>query len=189
MCLLYEFYLFQGITATAPLNFAQKAYRVTNILGSAARLVFHDAGEVDVRTLDKFGSDGCLSDTEDNSGLKQFDTLPMTLIEDLYQKYCTMISRADFWVLFGKIALESALPNGRFAAFAGIAPAIVAGQTETPTLTLPFQWGRMDATASCNGGANRLPAHQPGLSEFTKSYVNQMALTMVEGVVLNGCHT
>jgi len=178
-----------GVTATAPLNLAQKQYRVANILGSAARLVFHDAGEFDVRTLDKFGIDGCLSHTGPNSGLMQFDTLPMTLIEGLYQKYCTMMGRADFWVLFGKIAIESALPNGRFAAFAGIAPAIVAGQTANPTLTLPFQWGRKDATASCDGGADRLPAHQPGLSEFTKTYVNQMGLTTIEGIVLNGAHT
>ena len=57
------------VGAPANLNLFQKAYRVSNLVGAALRLAFHDAGEVDIRTTDLFGSDGCLSDNGPNSGL------------------------------------------------------------------------------------------------------------------------
>ena len=56
------------------LSVAQKAYRIANMLGAALRLAFHDAGEVDIRTTDIFGSDGCLSDSGPNSGFIFFKT-------------------------------------------------------------------------------------------------------------------
>ena len=191
------------ITAPAPtnLNVLQKAYRVANLLGSALRLVFHDAGEVDIRTLDLFGSDGCLSDSGPNSGLKEKNTIAMTIIEPLWQNYCHLISRADFWVLFGKIAAESALPNGRFNTFTNQAllPPGAAALNPTarmPYLNIPFQYGRKDAVGTCDGGAfradgvsHRLPGHQPGLSEFTEVYVKQMGLSVRDGVVLSGAHS
>ncbi len=62
----------------------QKAYRISNLLGSALRLVFHDAGEVDIRTSDLFGSDGCLSDSGPNSGLKEKNTIAMTIIDPYF---------------------------------------------------------------------------------------------------------
>ena len=192
------------LTATAPTNLAvlQKAYRISNLLGNALRLVFHDAGELDIRTLDLFGSDGCLSDSGPNSGLKEKNTITMTIIEPLWQKYCHLISRADFWVLFGKIAAESALPNGRFATYAakalaaGGVVAILNPSTHMAYLNIPFQYGRKDAIGSCDAGAfrvdgitHRLPGHQPGLSEFTEVYVKQMGLSVRDGVILSGAHS
>ena len=144
------------------LNIQQKQWRVANILGNAARLIFHDAGEVDITTLDKFGSDGCLSDSGPNSGLKEVNTIAMTIIEPLWQKYCDKISRADFWVLFAP-------------------PVDIFGINPNPYLNLPFQYGRIDAVGNCNAGANRLPAHQPGLSEFQRVYVRNMGLTVRDG--------
>ena len=58
-----------NVAAPANLNLNQKAYRVANLVGAALRLAFHDAGEVDMRTTDLFGSDGCLADNGPNSGL------------------------------------------------------------------------------------------------------------------------
>ena len=58
-----------NVVAPANLNLNQKAYRVSNLVGAALRLVFHDAGEVDIHTADLFGSDGCLADIGPNSGL------------------------------------------------------------------------------------------------------------------------
>ena len=190
----------------APANLAvlQKAYRVANLLGNALRLVFHDAGEVDIRTTDLNGSDGCLADNGPNSGLKESLTIAMAVIEPLWQNYCDKISRADFWVLFGKIAAESALPNGRFPTFvskalaAGPPPAAVLVLNPSnymPYLNIPFQYGRLDAVGDCTLNSNRLngnprlPGHQPGLSEFTEVYVKQMGLDVRVGVILSGAHT
>jgi len=183
----------QGAT---PLTLVQKQYRIANLLGNAARLVFHDAGEVDIRTADKYGMDGCLSNTAPNAGLKTAETISMNLIEKLYQKYCLWTSRADFWTLFGKIALESGIPTSRFASsIPGFLVQNTIGQNAYPVLNIPFQYGRKDATADCtlvgtpSVPVDRLPAHQPGLSEFTKTFVNQMGLTNYDGVILNGCHS
>ena len=190
------------VTAPAPTNLAvlQKAYRIANLLGNALRLVFHDAGEVDIRTSDLFGSDGCLSDSGPNSGMKEKNTIAMTIIEPVWQNYCHLISRADFWVLFGKIAAESALPNGKFTTYVikALGPLVEQKNENSrmPYLNIPFQYGRKDAVGDCNGGelredgvSHRLPAHQPGLSEFTEVYVKQMGLSVRDGVVLSGAHT
>ena len=179
-----------GLTNTAflingGLNIQQQTWRVANILGSAARLAFHDAGEVDITTTDKFGSDGCLSDSGPNSGLQEVNTVAMTIIEPLWQKYCDKISRADFWVLFAKIALESGLPGGRFDQYVGgvlgLPPAATLGENVNPYLDLPFQYGRIDAVGNCNAGSGRLPGHQPGLGEFERVYVRNMGLHVRDG--------
>ena len=174
-------FLFNG-----KLNIQQQMWRVSNILGNAARLAFHDAGEVDITTTDKFGSDGCLSDSGPNSGLKEVNTIAMTIIEPLWQKYCDKISRADFWVLFAKIALESGLPGvGRFDKYVistlALPPVAIPGENPNPNLNLPFQYGRIDAVGNCNAGADRLPAHQPGLGEFERVYVRNMGMTVRDG--------
>ena len=190
--------------APTGLTVLQKAYRVANIIGNALRLVFHDAGEVDIRKPDLFGSDGCLSDSNPNSGLKEANTVAMTIIEPLWQQYCHLISRADFWVMFGKIAAESALTNGKFSTFVALglvppggAPPIPPNPSPfMPWLNIPYQYGRKDAVGNCDKGAfradnvtHRLPGHQPGLSEYTEVYVKQMGLSVRDGVVLNGAHS
>ena len=139
-----------------------------NIFGTCLRLAFHDAGEVDLRAKDKLGPDGCLSKTLANKGLIEADSIVMTVIEPMWQKYCDRISRADFWALMGKVAAERADP--------------------TRTLNIPFQYGRKD-NLECNAGANRLPGHQEGISEFNRVFVQQMKLTMYDAVTLLGAHS
>ena len=182
-----------ALLVNGKLNIQQQMWRVANILGNAARLAFHDAGEADLNSVNVFGSDGCLSDSGPNSGLKEVNTVAMTIIEPLWQKYCDKISRADFWILFAKIALESGLPGGHFdrfvAATLAIPPLLVIGQNPNPYLDLPFQYGRIDAVGNCDAGANRLPGHQPGLSEFERVYVTNMGMTVRDGVILSGAHS
>ena len=189
------------LNTPAPSNLVahQKAYRVANLIGNALRLAFHDAGEVDIRTTDRFGSDGCLADNGPNSGLKEVNVIARTIIEPLWQEYCDKISRADFWVLFGKIAAESALANGRFNTAIIAEGGVVIGNPSPlmPYLNIPFQYGRLDAVGPiCDAGSfradgvtDRLPGHLPGLSEFTEVYVNQMGLDVRTGVVLSGAHS
>ena len=172
------------------LTLQQKQFRFANIVGNAARLVFHDAGEVSIAktAIDTLGSDGCLSNTAPNSGLQEMgQTITTTIIEDLWQKYCNLISRADFWVLFGKIALEAAIPTSIFSKEGPLPVQAIAGQT-IPWLNLPYQFGRPDS-ATCEAGAGRLPAHQPGLTEFTRVFKNQMGMTLRDGVTLSGAHS
>ena len=140
------------LTTPAPptgtgLTALQKAYRVSNLIGNALRLVFHDAGEVDIRiAADRFGSDGCLANNGPNSGLKEVNVIARTIIEPLWQEYCDKISRADFWVLFAKIAAESALPNGRFnTAFVALGGVVIGNPTPLmPYLNIPFQYVLVD---------------------------------------------
>jgi FtsP/CotA-like multicopper oxidase with cupredoxin domain len=140
----------------------------SNIFGVCLRLAFHDAGELDLRTNDDFGPDGCLSNTGANAGLIEADSLVNTLLEELWQKNCDDISRADFWALMGKLAAERADPSR--------------------TLNIPFHWGRKD-NQRCDGGAGRLPEHQPGMSEFRRVFVDQMKMTIYDGVTLLGAHS
>jgi hypothetical protein len=58
------------------------------------------------------GPDGCISDIAPNKGLKEPTSIVMTLLEPLWQKYCDLISRGDFWALIGNLSVETADPTG-----------------------------------------------------------------------------
>jgi catalase (peroxidase I) len=140
----------------------------SNIFGIAVRLSFHDAGEVDVNSNDLLGSDGCLTNTADNAGLIEPTSLVNTVIEPLWQTVCNRITRADFWVLYASLVVQISEP--------------------TDSIDIPYYYGRKD-NANCSAGAGRLPLAQPGLSEFRRVFVDQMGLTLAEGVTLLGAHT
>ncbi len=150
------------------LIYRSKELSRAGIFGAALRLAFHDAGEFDLNTDDKFGPDGCLSNTGPNSGLKEPETEVQSTFIPMWQKYCDRITRADFFALLGKLAAEEADP--------------------TRTINIPFHYGRVDNNF-CDGGAGRLPAHQPGFSEFQRVFIDQMGLTMNDAVALLGAHT
>ena len=80
-----------------------------------------------------------------------------TLLEPIWQSYCGSISRADFWALIGKLAVEKADP--------------------TQTINIPYQYGRVD-NADCSLGAGRLPNAQLGLSGLSQSFVTKLGLTL-----------
>ena len=124
------------------------------------RLAFHDAGEFDLNASDLFGPDGCLAQVADSAGLIEANSLVNTFVEPIWQSVCDRISRADFWVLFGKLVLEKA---------ATVSP-----------IFINYQFGRKDNVA-CNAGAGRLPNAQGDLGEFQRVFVNQMGLTLNNG--------
>jgi hypothetical protein len=86
-----------------------------------------------------------------------------TLLEPIWQKYCDKISRADFWALTGKLAIEYSEP--------------------TKFINIPYQYGRID-NRDCSAGTGRLPNAQSGLSEVSRVIVKQMGLTMNDGGLL-----
>ena len=87
----------------------------SNILAKAIRLAFHDAAEVDITQADLLGPDGCLSSTYANAGLTAFGgvnaTIVDTLFDPIYQRYCHLITRADFWTLLAWFAINTGPPQ------------------------------------------------------------------------------
>lgn len=138
------------------------------LFGAALRLAFHDAGEFDINSSDLLGPDGCMAQSGDHLGLSQNGTMAVDFFEPMWQRYCDSISRADFWVMIGKIAAERADPSR--------------------SLNIPFHFGRKDVT-ECSGGDGRLPDAGPGMSEIKRTFVQQMGLTLKDSVALLGAHT
>ena len=137
---------------------------IGKIVGLAVRLPFHDAAEFDQNTNDKFGPDGCLSTSPDNSGMVEADSIVNNLFEPIWQKYCDQISRGDFWALIAAIAMENADP--------------------TKVLKIPRKWGRVDAI-ECDI-QKRLPDPIEGSKDTKRVFVDQMGLTMDDaGILIN----
>jgi hypothetical protein len=130
-----------------------------NIYGQALRVAFHDAGEVNITdSNDKLGPDGCLSTAINNLDMFQSTSTVMSKFEPIWQKYCNLISRADFWVLFAKFSIERGDSTG--------------------TINIPFSFGRKDAK-SCVSPTTRLPDAQGSLeSAVDQVFVKQMGLSL-----------
>ena len=123
----------------------------SDILGKAIRLAFHDAAEADISSSTDFmGPDGCLSASTDNAGLIESGSAVNTVFEPLWQSYCDKISRADFWALIAKMAIEISDPTG--------------------AIYIPYQFGRKDST-NCQAGINRLPNAQLGIGKIGRAHV------------------
>jgi hypothetical protein len=137
-----------------------------DFVGAAVRLTFHDAAEIDITsTADNLGVDGCVDFTQSgNNGLSEV----VGQLETLRTPYCHLISRADWWVLAGKVAVElRATVNG---------------------YTVPFRYGRTDAT-DCSNAAGRLPSAEGGVEEINRVFVTQMGLDFRDAAALLGAHT
>src|SRR4051794_24160185 len=68
---------FDDLVASLPNDLAR-----ANLYGAAVRVVFHDAGEVDLQQpSDLLGPDGCLSQSTDNAGLEEATSLVFTTLE------------------------------------------------------------------------------------------------------------
>lgn len=158
---------FNNIIKTIWENAEFPEFELSNLYGNMLRGIFHDCAEFDVNSSDKLGCDGCLSDDEGNNGLSSEGSIILTVIEELWQKYCDKISRADFWALMGKFTVEAS--------------------DETKSMNIKFSYGRPDSKSCDTKG--RLPGHQVGISEFHRVFENQMQLTLYDAVVLSGGHT
>jgi len=143
-------------------------FKRSNILGSAIRWAFHDCAEYRYGSVDNFGCDGCLSNTEPNSGLKEDHTLRATLLQPIWQEYCDLMSLADFVALIGAFAAEYG--------------------DRSHSLHIEKYFGRKD-NHNCNNGAGRLPGHQAADIEIEKTFLMNMQMTMREVVAAMGGHT
>jgi hypothetical protein len=159
---------FQTLVNQAP--FDQGVPR-SDLFGQSLRYVFHDAGEtLDPSASDGLRSDGCLSDTADNAGIIEDDSVIESVFDPIWQDNCHLISRADFFVLMGILVMSEADPTGTIADNIG------------------FQFGRID-TQQCAVSEARLPSAQGGLNELNRVFVTNMGLTMSDAVTLLGAHS
>lgn len=137
-------------------------------VGAVVRLAFHDAAGFNQNTQDDFGIDGCVDlNNPDNNGLQD----AIELLNIIHAPWCDVISRADFWVLAGYVAVEISAPNG---------------------FTLPaFRYGRTtnDNCVDADGAVSRLPAASHGMEEIDRVFVTAMGLTRADAVALLGAHT
>lgn len=99
--------MFADVTSSwnsLPLSSRQLLY------GPLIRLAFHDAGEADITASEPLGPDGCLNTADsDNAGLIGANQEVATTVEFMWQTLCDRISRADFWALLAKIAVQVVL--------------------------------------------------------------------------------
>jgi hypothetical protein len=86
------------------------------------------------------------------------------LLDPIWQNYCDVISRGDFWALIGKLSVEIADP--------------------TKTIKIPYYYGRVDklSCALPNAPPFRPPSPIAGLNTIAggliQGFVNQMGLTL-----------
>ena len=155
---------YQGIKKDFTNIIPSTPFDKANLYGAAVRLAFHDAGEIDLtNSTDTMGPDGCLSSSSDNAGLVEDTSIVYTVIEPMWQSYCDKISRADFWVLFAKLALEFSDP--------------------TKSIQLDYQYGRQDKTV-CEPKVERLPDAQYGMEMIQKVFVTQMGLSIEDAGII-----
>eukprot|EP01038_Epipyxis_sp_PR26KG_P012256 gene12256-16433_t len=144
-------------------------FLLADLLGGAVRIVFHDVADLDMtKPTDLMGADGCIGDALEAAGLIEQSSPIFQILEPVYQQYCDSINRADFYVLYGKFAIELSEP--------------------TKTLVLPFQYGRKE-TKDCSAGIGRAPDAQLGVDAIRQVFIKQLGLTYADAVALLGAHT
>jgi len=138
-------------------------FTLSDILGQSIRLAFHDAAEIDLtNTDDMMGPDGCISDTNPNFGLTNATSYVNILFDPIWQDYCDVISRGDFWALVGKLSVEIADP--------------------TKTINIPYYYGRVDKS-SCYLPNNNAQLYRPpnalsGLNTLATGFIDRMGLSI-----------
>lgn len=105
--------------------------------------------------------------TSGSAGLIEANEEPAFYLEPIYLKYCSKLSRADFWALWGKSTAEKSAAS---------------------LIAIDFYYRRTDNN-KCTAGSGRLPNAVLGLNLITQVSVNQMGLTMADAVVLMGAHS
>jgi len=141
---------------------------LSDTYGQSIRLAFHDAGEIDLSNpSDKLGPDGCLSSDPESNGITERTSVVYTFIEPFWQEYCEYLTRADFWALIGKLAVESAAkPTSNFP--------------EGDNIIIPYKYGRTD-NKKCHITTSRLPDAQQGYhgpNGLDAVFIKRMGLTL-----------
>jgi hypothetical protein len=140
------------------------------VIAGAIQLAFHDAGTWDPTKTNKGGMDGCACELKEaNKGLDYIKGI----LEPVYEKYSSLLSRADFWAIVGNAAVKAAVP-------AADAP-----------LEVGFKYGRadVDCDACTLAVADRLPNEDFSADHVMEVFRDRMGFTQTETVALMGAHS
>ena len=148
--------------------------------GIALRLAFHDAGEYDNGVG---GPDACLSHTADNNGLFEVDSLVVAVIAPMWHGVCDQIGAADFIAMLAKVLVESSLTASPDELFV-----FPSESSSDLNMNIPFHFGRVDNSV-CEVSEPLLPDAMLGFKTFGPFFVDQLGLTLEQGVALLGGHT
>ena len=174
-----------------------------NFVGGLVRLAFHDAAEFDPRSADSLRADGCVDLSQPgNAGLQAV----IEQMDELWMPFCGKMSRADFWVLAAKTAIEestSYVPSefGRNVNQAGCniktgvgcdhgsrRRQLIRGDSVLSDFVLPFRYGRKDVE-TCAAPAARLPSNEAPPTEIEDKIMTKFGLDARHAVALMGAHT
>lgn len=152
-----------------------------DIIGGLVRLPFHDAAGGG-RPSKKGGPNGCIDFTyAGNAGLQ--DAVANLSLAYTGGGFDALMSRGDFWVLAGNLAVRvaSTLPPGT----------LPQGGLPLPgePLRLPFRYGRVD-DASCDGvDAAFLPSPHFSYAQTAAVFCARLGMTPKQLVAIMGAHT
>jgi len=147
-----------------------------------------------------------------NAGLAEV----IAQVDPLWRPFCDRISRADFWQLAAKTAIEESTPyiesrRGRLSVLEDGSLDVVAnpkkdkdadgvqavrrrlrrllkGDALLEHFVLPFRWGRQDAT-NCTLLRDRQASGERGPAEIQRVLMTNLGLDVPEAVALMGAHT
>ena len=174
-------------------------------VGGVVRLAFHDAAEFDPHSGDSLRADGCIDlANTGNAGLEPI----IEAVDELWMPFCSEISRADFWALAAKTAIEESTPYvgseyGRNVNLAGCdlstgdgcthgeqgRRTLLRGDAVLDDFVLPFRYGRIDVPACGVPAAGRLPDSESGPAEIEEKIMSKFGLDARRAVALMGAHT
>lgn len=150
------------------------------IMGQSVRISFHDPAEFDRASNDNRGPDGCLCTSPGcgSEGLIEADSLIFTDQEPLWQLWCDVVGRADFWNMYARAAMEISEAESAYRL----------GYTRVLPELLETRYGRKDATGFDCDVSRRLPDAMCADSKL--NFVDALGLTAADGVALiGGGHT
>jgi hypothetical protein len=134
------------------------------------RMAGHDF--LDYKANEGGGSDGCIDFHDANNvGLEQ--CLTATPLAQVYGKFCTRVSFADFLVIAAESILELSSKGD------------VDGEINTNAFQKHFKFGRKTST-SCRSARGRLPNPAGGCSATETVYGERLGLTWRETAALKG---
>jgi catalase (peroxidase I) len=147
-------------------SFELDSNATADVVGGAIQLAFHDAGTYD-KSDGSGGPDGCVAmNIDENKGLWFINSL----LDPIYARFKTIISKADFNVLAANVMMEARKSAGY-------------------VLKFPFKYGRIDGTDCETVDVGRLPEAAKSMSHVVDVFADRMGLSMRDITALMGAHS
>jgi len=149
-----------------------------DLAGCVVRLVGHDFMDFNPKSSGT-GADACIDfEDPDNKGLKSClldDNTPegVPAVQGMWQKFCTEVSLADFFVITAEALIGKTLPNNQ--------------RWLKDAMKKQFQFGRKTGV-TCNNNMV-LPNPEESCDAVDKNFRQSLGLTWTQATALMGVHT